>query len=97
MYKNMAKRTSERSEIFMRLLVFIITGLILSVWKSLIYILAIINWFIVLFTAKRNKEIAEFSEYWNSEVYIFIRYLTFVTNKRPFPFDKLTKISRFEK
>ena len=32
----------------------------------------------------------------NTQVYIFIRYMTFVTNERPFPFNGLTKsMSKF--
>jgi hypothetical protein len=39
---------------------------------------------------------AEFSEYWNTELYKYARYLTFVTNDRPFPFSDLERISKFK-
>ncbi len=86
---------SERKEAWLRILIAIITGIILYFWRILISVLAIINWFIVMFTGKRNKDMAEFSEYWNTETYKYIRYLTFMSNKRPFPFSDMEKMSRF--
>jgi len=89
---------SERKEIFMRLAVLIVTGIILSVWKYLIAVFFVINWFYVLFTGKRLNELAKMSEIWNTQWYVFQRYLIFVTNKRPFPFTKLEKsMSKFGK
>ena len=90
-------KSEEKKEAWFRILVLIVSGIILSAWKILITILAIINWFIVVFKGKRNRDIAEFSEYWNTELYKFDRYLTFVSNKRPFPFSDLERISKFEK
>ena len=88
----------ERSEIFMRIVVLVVTGIILAVWKWLIVIFFVINWVYVLFVGKRLRELAELSEVWNSQWYIFQRYLIFVTNKRPFPFTKLEKnMSKFGK
>lgn len=92
----MVKKLSQRKEALFRILVAFVSGIILSVWRVLTIVLAIVNLFMVLFTRKRNKEIAEFCEYWNTEVYKFIRYLTFVSNKRPFPFSEMERISKFE-
>ena len=87
---------NERKEAWMRIVVVIVSGIVLSVWKIFIQLLAIINWFITVFSGKRNKEIARMCEIWNTQIYIYIRYLTFVTNERPFPFKNLTKsISKF--
>ena len=93
----MPKKLSERKEGWFRIIVLIASGLILGVWKALIFILAIVNWFIVIFSGKRNKELADFCEYWNTEIYKFVRYITFVSNKRPFPFSNMERISKFEK
>lgn len=88
----------ERSEAFMRIFVAFVTGIILGVWKALIVVFFVVNWVYILFAGKRLKELAMLSEMWNTQMYIFIRYLIFVTNKRPFPFNKLEKnISKFEK
>ena len=93
----MAKKFSERKEAWFRIIVAIVTGIILSIWRALVIILSIVNWFIVVFSGKRNKGIADFCEYWNTELYRFVRYLTFVSNERPFPFSDLKKMSKFEK
>ena len=90
------KRMSERKEAWFRILVVIISGIILAVWKILIFILAIVGWLIVVFSGKRNKELANFSEYWNTESYKFTRYLTFVSNTRSFPFTEMERISKFQ-
>ena len=93
----MAKK-NESEEALMRIVVAIVTGIILSVWKVLITVLAIINFLIAILTGKRNKEIAEFCEIWNTQLYVFVRYMTFVSNKRPFPFKEIDEsISKFER
>ncbi len=92
----MTKKRSERKEAWFRIIVAIITGIVLAVWRYLIVMLAVINWFIAVFSGKRNKELAMFCEYWNTEWYKFIRYLTFVSNKRPFPFTSMERISKFQ-
>ena len=91
------KKVSEQTEIFMRIIVLVVTGIILAVWRWLIVVFAIVHWFIVLFTNQRNREIAYFSEYWNTELYRFTRYLTFETNERPFPFTSMKRFGKFEK
>ena len=91
------KGLSERQEAFFRIVVAIISGIILSVWRILIKVLAIVNWVITIFTGKRNKDMADLCEYWNTEVYKYIRYMTFVSNKRPFPFSNVERMSKFGK
>lgn len=89
---------SERKELFMKILVTIVTGIIIGVWRLLIAAFFIFNFFYVLFTGKRHREVAAMSEIWNTQLYYFIRYLIFVSNERPFPFTKLKKsISKFDK
>lgn len=89
---------TERKEALMRIVVGIISGIVLGVWKFLIQIFAIINFIITLFTNKRNKELANFSEIWNTQMYDYLKYMTFVNNDRPFPFKELKKsITKFEK
>jgi len=87
----------ERKEGWFRILVLIISGIVFGVWSILVKVLAIINFFIVIFSGKRNKGMAEMCESWNTEYYRFIRYLTFVVNERPFPFTPLAeKITEFK-
>jgi hypothetical protein len=92
----MAKKLSERKEAWFRIIVSIISGITLRLWYYLIVALSIINWFITIFSEKRNKEIAEFCEYWNTESYKFIRYMTLVSNIRPFPFTSMERMSKFK-
>ena len=89
---------SERTEAWMRIVVGIVSGIILAVWRWFIVVLAIVNWFYTIFAGKRLKELADLSEVWNTQWYIFQRYMIFVTNRRPFPFTSLEKsMSKFER
>ena len=88
----------ERGEAWMRIVVGIISGIILGLWRGLIQLLGVVHWFIVVFSGKRQIGIADFSEIWNTQVYVFLKYMSFVSNKRPFPFDTLSpSMSKFEK
>jgi len=91
----MAKKGIERKEAWMRILVGIVSGIILEIWGALVCILAVVNWLITLFSGKRDKGIASFCEYFNSEMYRYLRYLTSVTNERPFPFNEMVKLGKF--
>lgn len=91
-------KKSERKEAWMRIIIGLVSGIILSLWKTLIQILGVVHWFIVVFSGKRKRGIAKFSEIWNTQVYVFLRYMTFVTNERPFPFSDLEpSMSKFGK
>jgi len=88
----------ERLELLMRVVVAVVTGIILGVWKWFIILLCVINWIFTLFAGRRLKDLANLCEIWNTQYYTFIRYLTLVTNERPFPFKGLTKnISNFNR
>jgi hypothetical protein len=86
----------EQKEAWFRIVVLIVSGIILVAWHTIIKLLVFVNWIITVFSGKRNKELALFCEYWNTESYKFLRYMSFVSNKRPFPFSKLERISKFE-
>jgi hypothetical protein len=88
---------NERKEAWFRILVLIISGVILHFWGIVVCILAILNWIIVIFSKKKNRIFAEFCEPWNTELYKYCRYLTFVSNKRPFPFSDVERISKYNK
>ncbi|MBU0535822.1 MAG: DUF4389 domain-containing protein [Nanoarchaeota archaeon] len=89
---------SERIEALMRIPVGIVSGIVLGFWKILVQIVAVINWIMTLITDERNEGLADFCENWNTQLYTFLRYMTFVTNNRPFPFNPLEKkLDKFEK
>lgn len=93
----MAKtKRGERKEAWMRVIVFIVSGIIMYAWWYLTILLAIVNLAITAAVGKREKELAEFSEYFNTQAYNFFKYVTFVSNARPFPFSSLKRISKFK-
>ena len=83
---------SERTEALMRIVVGIISGIILGLWKIVAEIVSIIHWFYVMFAGKRSRDLAEFCNAWNTQVYRYIRYMTFSTNARPFPFSEIGSV-----
>jgi hypothetical protein len=92
----MVKKMSESKEAWFRVIVAVISGVILHAWGSLICVLVVLNFLVTIFSGKRSRGMAEFCEYWNTEMYKFMRYMTFVSNKRPFPFSNLEKMSKFQ-
>jgi len=87
---------SERLEALMRIVVCIVTGIILYFWFILVKVLTIVHWVVVILTGKRNKTLSEFAHNWNAQVYLFLKYITFATNKRPFPFTRLGKVDKLD-
>lgn len=82
---------SERTEAIMRIIVGLITGLILEVWGFITMAVVLLHWFYALFTNKRSKYLAEFANKWVTVTYQWARYVSFTTNKRPFPFSDFGK------
>jgi len=82
---------SERKEAFFRVIVGIVSGIILEIWRWLIYVFILVNFVYTIFTGRRHREIADLSEIWNTQRYIFQRYIVFQSNRRPFPFGHLEK------
>ncbi len=83
---------TERREAFLRIIIGIISGIILGLWRGIIQIVSIIHWIYVVFYDKRNRGLAEFCNLWNTQLYRFVRYMTFTTNERPFPFTPLGEV-----
>jgi len=77
---------SERTEIFVRLFIWIVCGIILGIWEFVAWILAVVHWFYVLILGKRHSEMANFANGYVSYMYSVYQYLYFTTNKRPWPF-----------
>jgi len=75
----------------MRIPIGIISGLIIYVWAYLIGLFFIINLIYKIFSGKKIEEFSRMSETWNTQNYSFMRYMTFCTNERPFPFEELKK------
>lgn len=87
----------ERLEALMRIIVGIVSGIVLGVWKIPIQVFAVINFIWTILSGKRIKELAKMAEIWNTQMYVFLRYMNFVSNERPMPFRKMTKsFSKFK-
>ena len=82
---------NERKEAWMRIFVGIVSGIIFGIWKLLIVAVTVFHWIYAVFTKKRKKNLAEFSNIWINFAYSYYRYMTFATNDRPFPFNDLRK------
>lgn len=81
----------ERKETLIRIPVGIISWIILELWGMLIVVIVILNFLYTLFSGKRHKDLARFANIYVSFVYSTIRYISFTTNERPFPFNSLGK------
>ena len=82
----------ERSEALLRIIIGIVSGIIFELWTTIVQIVAIIHWIYVVFSGKRSQGLAEFCNLWNTQFYRFMRYMTFTTNERPFPFTALGNV-----
>ena len=83
---------NERKEAFIRIIVGLVSGIIIGLWKTLVQVITIIHWVYVIFSGKRHQGFAEFCNLWNTKLYRFIRYMTMTTNERPFPFTELGEV-----
>jgi hypothetical protein len=97
MKKGEEKLKKNRKDAWMRIPIGIVSGVIIYVWAYLIGIFFIVNFIYKIITGKRVKELSNMSEVWNTQNYHFMRYMTFCTNEKPFPFEELKKdISKVE-
>lgn len=87
---------SERKEALMRIFVGIVSGIITYLWGYVNGAVSIFHWLYALILGRRSRAIAEFVEYWNTQTYRFSRYMSGVSNERPFPFTGISRISKFQ-
>ena len=83
------KKGAERKEALMRILILIVSGTILTVWRIFIYLIIFMQLVYVLITGKRMRNLAVWGETWNTQWYIFQKYIIFLDNRRPFPFGRI--------
>jgi hypothetical protein len=88
------KQENERQEAWMRILVFIISGIVLEVWGFFILIFALVQFILVIVDGKKNKEILEMCKIYVEQVYVFAKYITFISNQKPFPFSELVEFEK---
>jgi hypothetical protein len=95
--KEAEKIKNEKGEVWMRIPVGLLSGIIIYIWAYLIAVFFIMNLIYKIFTGKKLDELSEMSETWNTQCYYFTRYMTFCSDERPFPFEILKeKINQIE-
>ena len=89
----MAKKSNrkERSETWMRIPVFIVSGIILKVWGFFVFCFAIAQLILTLIEGKKNKDLLKMCNIFLIQLYVFVKYVTFISKERPFPFVDLKK------
>ena len=80
-----------KKELWMRIPVFILSGFILYVWGFFVLIFSLVQLVVLLTEGKKEKEFSHISSMFSNQIYIFFKYITFLSNERPFPFRKLKK------
>lgn len=91
MKKDNKKTKLDNGEVWMRIPVFIVSGIILNVWGFFILCFAIAQLILILLEGKRNKELLEMCNIYLIQIYVFIKYVVFLSEERPFPFGNLKK------
>ena len=82
MKENMKNRSTWRRLFFMVVMI-----LLYSVSRVVVSVVVLLQFFWVLFTADTNKALETLGQSLATYTYQIIRYLTFNTEERPFPFD----------
>jgi D-alanyl-lipoteichoic acid acyltransferase DltB (MBOAT superfamily) len=85
------KRKIKSKEVWMRIPVFIISGIILYVWGFFVLCFCLAQFILILVDDKKNKELVHMCRLFNIQAYDFMNYITFVSERRPFPFGHLQK------
>ncbi len=88
------KQENERKEAWMRIPICIVSGFILEVWGFFILIFAIVQLIMVLVEGKKNKEFLSLCKNYVAQLYVFVKYITFISNERPFPFGDLAEFEK---
>ncbi|MEN8106449.1 MAG: DUF4389 domain-containing protein [Pseudomonadota bacterium] len=72
---------------WLRLFFMFVVVLLYSVSRVVVSVVVLLQFFWVLFTGETNKPLERFGQSLATYTYQIIRYLTFNTEERPFPFD----------
>lgn len=81
------KRNVKSRSTWLRLFFMVVVTLLYAVSCVVMGAVVVVQFFWVLFTAKSNVKLQELGESLATYTYQVIRYLSFNTEERPFPFD----------
>ncbi len=88
------RQENERREAWMRIPISIVSGFIFYIWGFFVCIFAIVQLIMVLVEGKKNKEFLDMCKNYVAQLYAFVKYITFISNERPFPFGDLRKFEK---
>lgn len=77
----------KRGSTWMRLVFMIICAMLYQVAEFVVGVVIVVQFFWVLFTGATNPGLVETGQSLSTYAYQVLRYLTFNTEERPFPFD----------
>jgi hypothetical protein len=80
-----------KRDIWMRIPVFIVSGAILYVWGFFVLIFSLVQLIFILTEKRKEKEFLNISSMFSNQVYCFFRYVSFISEEKPFPFEKIKK------
>jgi Flp pilus assembly protein TadB len=75
------------SHVWMRLLFMLLFAFIYSVAEVVLMAVVTFQFLAVLFTSDKNERLLDFGRQLSTFIYQMLRYLTFNSEERPFPFD----------
>ncbi|MBT8084373.1 MAG: DUF4389 domain-containing protein [Woeseia sp.] len=72
---------------WMRLLFIIVCGMLYALSRVVVFVVVLLQFFWLLFTGEPNSRLTATGQSFATYTYQLVRYLTFNTETRPFPFD----------
>lgn len=81
------KRNVKSRSTWLRLFFMIVVAILYEISRVVVGAVVVVQFFWVLFTGETNKKLQQLGQALATYAYQAIRYLTFNTEERPFPFD----------
>jgi hypothetical protein len=85
--KEEIKQRLQKNETWQRILYMIFFIVIYGVSKVLIFAVMLFQFITIVLTGKTNEQLLKFSQSLSTFIYQIMIYLTFVSERRPFPFS----------
>lgn len=81
------KNVKSRST-WLRLVFMAVFFIVYAISRPVVFVVVAIQFFWILFTSQANKGLLEFGQSLATYTYQIVRYLTFNSDDKPFPFDE---------
>lgn len=80
-----------KKNIWMRIPIFFVSGIILYVWMFFTLIFSIVQLVLMLTENKKEKEFLHFSSLFINQGSCYFKYISFLSEEKPFPWGKMEK------